>query len=382
MSNLRNEIAGLISLKKEGEFWDFKLKHHDNPVDLVKDITCLANTVRHKGSRYLVIGVCPDSHQIIGIAAGETRRSQADIISTLRNANFSAAHFPDIQLETVDINGQQLDVIVIADSPHKPYYLETDYIKNGKTMRAGVIYSRTQDANTPNDRSAPATDIEHMWRQRFGLDGTPLDRLKNYLVNFDGWEEINENNWHYKQFPEFTVCPTEEETWEVQAGENWVRSCPNPRAFVRPMVAKFHQTIIAKVCCIYFDEMRGLIPAAHTTFVRDSDDLWFFSFSASELDFIFLQFFTRKNGHELLDQGLSGGRSAQLPIIVFSSDSEKTDFINSLRESPIQIFQQHQFTRRPNDPTISEQDCRIVTYCRAIIDRFRAWKSPNRENAA
>jgi hypothetical protein len=382
MSDLNDEIQELISLKKEGEFWDFKLKHHDNAVDLVKDITCLANTVRHDGSRYLILGVCPDTYHVSGIASGETIRSQADIISTLRNANFAAAHFPDIRLETIAIDGRRLDVIVIADTAHKPYYLETDYTKTGKTMRAGVIYSRTQDANTPNDRSAPATDIEKMWRERFGLDGTPLDRLKNYLLDFDGWEEINENNWYYKQFPEFTVCPTEEETWEVEAGENWVRSCPNPRAFVRPMVAKFHQTIIAKVCCIYFDEMRGLIPAAHTTFVNDSDDQWFFSFSADELDFIFLQFFTRKNGCELLEQGLSGGRSARLPIIVFSSNTEKTDFIESLRESPIQILQQHQFTRRPSDPTISEQDCRIVTYCRAVIDRFRAWKSPNMENAA
>ena len=71
MSDFRDEIEVLISLKKEGDFWDFKLKHHDNPVDLVKDITCLANTVRHNGSRYLILGVCPDTYQVTGINADE-----------------------------------------------------------------------------------------------------------------------------------------------------------------------------------------------------------------------------------------------------------------------------------------------------------------------
>jgi hypothetical protein len=74
------------------------------------------------------------------------------------------------------------------------------------------------------------------------------------------------------QFPEFTVCPTEEELREVEAGDSWVRVCPNPQAFIRPMIAKYHQTILANVCCIYFDEMRELIPAARNTPLTASDD--------------------------------------------------------------------------------------------------------------
>ena len=255
MSNLHDEIAGLISLKKEGEFWDFKLKHHDNPADLVKDIICLANTVRHKGLRYLILGVCPDNYQTIGFDAAATRRSQADIISILRNANFSAAHFPDIRLETIDVDGKQLDVIVIADSAYKPYYLETDYSKNGKTMRAGVVYSRTQDANTPNDRSAPATDIEQMWRERFGLSQTPLERAIKYLGNIKNWQEMSGVS-HHKNFPEFTIKEVSDDnhldyTQEWTRGEIGASYSSGNAATVFEI--KYHQTTLADIHIVIFD---------------------------------------------------------------------------------------------------------------------------------
>lgn len=255
MSDLNDEIQELISLKKEGEFWDFKLKHHDNAVDLVKDITCLANTVRHDGSRYLILGVCPDTYQVTGIASGETRRSQADIISTLRNANFAAAHFPDIRLETIAIDGKRLDVIVIADTAHKPYYLETDYTNTGKTMRAGVIYSRTQDANTPNDRSAPATDIEKMWRERFGLSQTPLERAKKYLGDVNNWQSMNGVS-HHKNFPEFTIKENSEEN-HLDYTQEWTRgeigSSYSSGNAATLFEIKYHQTILANVHIVIFD---------------------------------------------------------------------------------------------------------------------------------
>ena len=36
-------VMELVARKKEGDYWDFKLRHHENPVDLVKDILCLAS---------------------------------------------------------------------------------------------------------------------------------------------------------------------------------------------------------------------------------------------------------------------------------------------------------------------------------------------------
>lgn len=372
MSTLRDIVFQLVSLKKEGDFWDFKLKHHENTVDLVKDITCLANTTRHKGKRYLIFGVCPNTYELKGVNQSELRRTQADIIDALRNANFSTNNFPDITLETIEFENRKIDIIIISDSPNKPYYLEKEYQFRGKRMRAGAIYSRTQDTNTPYEGTAAVADTEQMWRERFGLTEPPLERLRNYLADFKGWDQVFENKWHYKQFPEFTMCPTEEDTRAVEAGESWVRACTNPNAFVRPMIAKFHQTIMAKTDCIYFDEMRGLIPAPSLTMVRDTDEKWFYSFCAGEnLDYAFLQFFTRKNKHELPENILTDGRYRMLPVIVFSSSQEKEKFLASLKDKVVQILDRHVFRASG----VSEHDCNIISYSRAVIERFKEWKS-------
>ncbi len=375
MTNTLETVLELLALKKEGQFWDFKLKHHENPIELVRDIICLANTTRHKGERYLIYGICPTSHEIRDLKLTTPRRTQADIIGILRNANFSSGSFPEITLETFTLGEAEIDVLAIADVSKKPYYLEKDYTSNGKTLRAGAIYSRTQDTNTPADRVAAQSDVERMWRERFGLDATALERLENYLLDFDGWEEINENNWHYKQFPEFTIAPTEQETWRVEAGDNWVRVAPNPMAYVRPFVAKYHQTILANITCIYYDEMRALMPAPDVSWVHNNLDMeWFHSYCADTQKFKFLQFFLKKSAPELLDRGLYGGRCImRLPIIVFSSKVEKEAFIKHATSQTISIMAEDEFKAR--DQRISELDKEIIAYSRAVIRLFDEWKS-------
>ena len=40
---LIQEIQNLISLKTEGDYWDFKEMWHDNKASLLHDIICMAN---------------------------------------------------------------------------------------------------------------------------------------------------------------------------------------------------------------------------------------------------------------------------------------------------------------------------------------------------
>ncbi|MFR9257126.1 MAG: helix-turn-helix domain-containing protein, partial [Merdibacter sp.] len=56
LTALRSEILDLISLKTEGEYWDFKGKWHDNNADLLHDIICMANNLANRDA-YLIIGV-------------------------------------------------------------------------------------------------------------------------------------------------------------------------------------------------------------------------------------------------------------------------------------------------------------------------------------
>ena len=125
--SLKYIVKELISLKKEGVYWDFKQEYHKNNVDLVHDIICLANA-KYDADRYLIFGVA-DNSKIIGIRDKE--KTQADIINTLRDSKFADDIFPDIRLEKVFIEDKRVDVLIIKNTNNKPYYL-TNEKRDGK----------------------------------------------------------------------------------------------------------------------------------------------------------------------------------------------------------------------------------------------------------
>ncbi len=207
---------------------------------------------------------------------------------------------------------------------------------------------------------------------------SPLERVRAYLLDFDGWEEVEENNWHYKAHPEFMVCPTKEDLWEVQGSENWVRAATNPKAFVRPMQIKYNGTPLIKIPCIYFDEMRGFIPAPKATFIKTSETQFFWSLFADEFDFILLQFLLRRTEKKIFDEGILDPRAGRIPVVVFSSKDEKKSFAEWALENPIQIEDRHTFIGMRNDPLISDHDRNIITYSRAVMEALEKYRNTKR----
>ena len=59
-------VSDLISRTREGVYWDFKQKHHENKAELVHDVLCLANA-DWVGSRYLVYGIEDQTFEIVGV---------------------------------------------------------------------------------------------------------------------------------------------------------------------------------------------------------------------------------------------------------------------------------------------------------------------------
>ena len=374
MTDLPGIIENLINTGREGDYWDFKREPHIKTGDLIKDIICLANSTRHAGDRYIIYGV-DNTGTVVGLQS-DSHRTQADIVNTLSNAGFSGGVYPDIFLRRVEIKDQQLEVLVIKDRPEKPYYLEKEYPKHkrGVRLNPGTVYSRVRDSNTPSDQVASSNDIERMWRQRFGLDQTPFQRVRNYLLDRHGWTKMSEYDWYFSQFPEFTISPTEEEAWPVRGGENWVRAATNPSALVRPFRICYHQTVLAKIDCILYDERRAITPAPQATLVNHAKSLWFFSLCADTLEFLFLQFLTRTELDELLKNGLIDGRGRNVPVILFRSDEECQAFKQELERSPVTGEGRHDLITGPNDPMINEQDRRIIAYSNAVQERLSKWR--------
>ena len=266
---------------------------------------------------------------------------------------------------------------MIKDHPEKPYYLQKEYSKNGIRLNPGTIYARVRDSNTPSDQVASTQDIERMWRQRFGLDLTPFQQVQHYLSDRSRWSETSATVWHYSLFPEFTISPTEEETRTVNAGESWVRAAINPCAFVRPFNICFHQTVLVKITCIYYDEMREITPAPSMTVIDDANDLWFYSLTADTLEFLFLQFLTGASRDQLLQEGLRGGRGPDVPVVLFGSGEERQAFLEELVCKPVRVEEWHKLIIGDCDPIISEQDKKIVAFGKAVMKRFMEWRQRN-----
>ena len=373
MRELSRVIQDLIATKKEGDHWDFKKQEHAKAGDMIKDIICLANSPRHTGDRYIIYGV-DDTGAVVGLQ-GARQRTQADIVNALSNAGFAGGVYPDIYRQEIDLQGRQVDVLVIKDRPEKPYYLQKSYNKHGVRLNAGTVYARVRDSNTPSDEVASSHEIEQMWRERFGLDKTPLKRVQNYLLNTEDWTKTSEHVWYHSQFPEFTVSPTEEEMRPIKQNENWVRAALNPSAFVRPLQICFHQTVLTKIDCILYDEMRAMTPTPRLQQLRGTRDLWFFSLCGDTLEFVLLQFLTAQGRDQLLRNGLSGGRLPKAPVILFCSREENEAFIKDLERNPVAVKEGHKHVSVKDDPEVSEQDTVIIAFSNAVIERLEEWRA-------
>lgn len=196
-------VEQLVKQKKEGEWWDFKKQHHLNLHDLLHDILCLANVI-YDGDRYIIFGVS-DDYEITGLSENDVRYTQADIFNFLRTKSFADHKIPTVKLDQILIDGKDLHVLTIRNEDHKPYFLTRDESKRGATVRAGTVYSRMGDSNTPKDGSANPHEVEAMWRQRFGLDKSASEHFINVLSDFKNWKYDGVSKAFYDIDPDYTI---------------------------------------------------------------------------------------------------------------------------------------------------------------------------------
>lgn len=261
MSDIADTVEHLIAQRAEGVYWDYKELHHACKYNLVHDVLCLANA-RHQGPRYIIFGVS-DSGVVKSVRKDEGRRSQADVADLFRGIapKFANQQTPEINLNTVRVGSEDVDVLIIGDRPHKPYYLVERYGK----VSPHHVYTRTCDTNTPVDKSAAPHEIERMYMERAGL-GVPLvDRIKKYLRDVAGWtrEPSHEGNevWYYRPFPEITMRVADaSET--VAHNEEWTRGeIAKGKNSAHYQEIWFHQTCVARVRCVIFDDRKKYMVA-------------------------------------------------------------------------------------------------------------------------
>lgn len=193
---LEERIESFIMKRCETEQCDFKQEWHQKAEDLIKDIVCFANTVHDKDC-YLVFGIS-DDYQIVGMT--KPRRKQADIIDTLNKLYFAGDIVPKVELNTIFLDGKEIDVLIIKNTDFTPIYLKKPYGR----MKVGCIYTRIGDKNTPNDDNAEYHEIEMLWKKRLGLTKSPLEFIYDSMNNKLNWNEYEES-WYHIYKPEYVI---------------------------------------------------------------------------------------------------------------------------------------------------------------------------------
>lgn len=99
------------------------------------------------------------------------------------------------------MNKKTIDVIVICNDRNTPYFLTETY----QGVFSNNIYTRIMDTNTPKNASADINVIERLWKKRFGIDATALERALLFLQKPYDWVDSDDGKKFYKYAPEFTL---------------------------------------------------------------------------------------------------------------------------------------------------------------------------------
>lgn len=258
-------VESLAELKREGAYWDFKREWHESKANLLHDIICMANNPTGE-TGMLIIGVDEDKGFMPtgGPECLGQRRNTQSIVELLRSKHW-ADGMPRARVATLNVGDSCIDVLLIGhDDESVPYYLTSDYTDGKATVRAGTIYARDSDSNTPKNGTAVPLAVERLWRRHFGLDKTPLERLPQLLKEPAKWAHTlpvlarDEENCGYCychiEHPEFTFVRRPEEDWDRV--EYFMLVSP---FFDEPDwwtgYFYYHQTLICKIDGAYSDHL-------------------------------------------------------------------------------------------------------------------------------
>jgi hypothetical protein len=366
---LTQKIEILIQSKREGAYWDFKKESYSNNSDLLHDILCMANSVT-KCDKYIIMGVKDPIYncEIIGIdTSSQNRKTQNQYIDYLRNLKFASDKRPEIELRSITLEQNQVDVLIIFDRPIKPYYLSAD--KDG--LKANYIYSRNGDTNTPKNKSTDELSIEKMWSERFGIDIRPSDRFISLLSKTNEWDldPGNKKEGYCKSAPEYTIQFSKlREGWEPYS-----HYFPNKKTHFGTAKFKYFSTVLFECGYVFLDEYRiplGIPEIGYITLCKN--DYYYYYFNKNSINY--------KLSMLLGIKLLSRFKPQYMPFIIYENKEEQEEFEKHLVENELEIIGENadpvdesRLKRIQEDGDGSGVDVLVMG---KIIRWFYNWKEP------
>ncbi|MNJ48578.1 Divergent AAA domain protein [compost metagenome] len=326
---MAKQVDNLISLKQEGAYWDFKREWYSNKSDLLHDIICMANNLSNQDG-LIIIGVDEEKEFLLeDIVNDPNRKKTQDLVSFLRDKKFAGGIRPTVTVQSIELSKTIIDVIVVRNDRNTPYYLTEQY----QGVFANNIYVRIMDTNTPKNSSADINIIEGLWKKRFGIDATALERVILYLQSPSDWiNSSDESRRYYKFAPEFTIE-------HISASDNrngyvfYLFGQYDPHPHWYDINVYYHQTLLDTLGGAALDGGRYFTATPRTGGVSldGSGTNWDVSykyFIKQSIEYIVHRFYITDD----MDEELTSRKRFLDCVLVFDSEFEKVSFDKFVKE--------------------------------------------------
>ena len=319
--NLATQITELINSHREGAYWDFKQQWYpkEKSSDMLHDIICMANNLENRDA-YIIIGVT-DDFELCGIENDQNRKTTQNLTDFLKSKKFAGDFRPTVEVRSIILDEILLDIICVKNNEYVPYYLT----ENCKTeLFPYHIYTRVQDSNTARDKSADLIHVEMLWKKRFHLLDSPLQKMKMFLKQKKDWiDGISTETGtlrYYKYSPEYTI---QTERLEGDITETYTLSQIDKRASQYAISLWYHQTRLFQAGGVLLDGGRYMTvqPALGSFELKDKQGYYYYLCKNSVL-FALYEFFI----HDEDSRDYLANREYTKEILFFDDEHEKEDF--------------------------------------------------------
>lgn len=327
---LQDTIKGLLSLKREGGYWDFKKEWYDDKGELLLDVLCMANNLEDMDA-YIILGVEDSTWSIKGVEADPNRLPLRNLSQIISNKKY-AAYAPEVDLQTIYLEEHEIDVIIVRNTMHTPYYLTEQYKDNrvddplkAKVVEAGKIYVRLNDRKAGVGEITPYWCLEHLWGKHFGLNQPILKRLSVLLDEPNKWifDWGNKDYAYHIDHPEFRmqrIGDFEQGWWPAAA------FYIHPVMHLAKLNILYHNTIIYETEIWAFDEFRKYLPKATNCCVSGKPNYWYSYYQLDTIEGKMLTIFT--NG----SMDISSREPNYNQFLTFKDEKERKEFDSYLYE--------------------------------------------------
>ena len=301
----------------------------------------MANNLENRNA-YIIIGVSNKEFKIEGINKDPNRKNTDKLCCLIKDAKFAGGIRPSVLVRTLDFDGKSIDIIVIENSTMTPFFLAENY---GNKVKAGHIYTRINDTNTPTNSSADMDKIEYLWKKRFAIDKTAIEKLYFLLKNSAYyWRKSDVNNnyteiYYHELYPEFTLRLTSSE--EKDLVKLYMLSFLDKTPHWFELEIYYHQTMIKYFSGVYLDGCRYTIVAPSEITIdleykSKRITTYFFYYIEDSLEFLLSILFLQNNTNFKL--GTQSIYTLLKDVLFFKNATEFNNFIYYLTSNTKSFF--------------------------------------------